>query len=75
MSYQTVQDQVTKSTEATCRRIDLADRSITLYKDWKAGKLTRAQYQVLQETTLSEIRAIARKEKEENGSKEEKEEG
>ena len=48
------------------KRIDLVDRSIHIYKDFRSGKLTRLEYEVLQNTTLSEIRDLQREENEEN---------
>lgn len=55
------------------KRIDLVDRSIQIYKDFRSGKLTRLEYEVLQNTTLSEIRQLQREEKEENGKEKEEE--
>lgn len=55
------------------KRIDLVDRSIKIYKDFRSGKLTRLEYEVLQNTTLSEIRQLQREEKEENGKEKEEE--
>ena len=55
------------------KRIDLVDRSIQIYKDFRSGKLTRLEYEVLQNTTLSEIRDLQREEKEENGKEKEEE--
>lgn len=55
------------------KRINLVDRSIQLYKDFRSGKLTRLEYEVLQNTTLSEIRQLQREEKEENGKEKEEE--
>lgn len=49
------------------------DRSIQIYKDFRSGKLTRLEYEVLQNTTLSEIRQLQREEKEENGKEKEEE--
>lgn len=53
------------------KRIDLVDRSIKIYKDFRSGKLTRLEYEVLQNTTLSEIRQLQREEKEEDVKEEE----
>ena len=61
------------SIDRTLNRIDLVDRSIQIYKDFRSGKLTRLEYEVLQNTTLSEIRQLQREEKEEDAKKEEKE--
>lgn len=61
------------SIDRTLNRIDLVDRSIKIYKDFRSGKLTRAQYEVLQNTTLSEIRQLQREEKEEDGKEKEEE--
>lgn len=55
------------------KRIDLVDRSIQIYKDFRSGKLTRLEYEVLQNTTLSEIRQLQREENEENGKEKEEE--
>lgn len=55
------------------KRINLVDRSIQIYKDFRSGKLTRTEYEVLQNTTLSEIRKLQREEKEENGKEKEEE--
>lgn len=55
------------------KRINLVDRSIQIYKDFRSGKLTRLEYEVLQNTTLSEIRQLQREEKEENGKEKEEE--
>ena len=49
------------------------DRSIQIYKDFRSGKISRTQYEVLQNTTLSEIRQLQREEKEENGKEKEEE--
>ena len=52
----------------------LYDRSMKIFKDWKQGKLSNKQYEILMNTTLSEIRQVIRneqkagKEKEEAGS-------
>ena len=59
------------SIDRTLNRIDLVDRSIQIYKDFRSGKLTRLEYEVLQNTTLSEIRQLQREEKEENGKEKE----
>lgn len=61
------------SIDRTLNRIDLVDRSIKIYKDFRSGKLTRTEYEVLQNTTLSEIRKLQREEKEENGKEKEEE--
>lgn len=61
------------SIDRTLNRIDLVDRSIKIYKDFRSGKLTRLEYEVLQNTTLSEIRDLQREEKEENGKEKEEE--
>ena len=61
------------SIDRTLNRIDLVDRSIQIYKDFRSGKLTRLEYEVLQNTTLSEIRDLQREEKEENGKEKEEE--
>lgn len=61
------------SIDRTLNRIDLVDRSIQIYKDFRSGKLTRLEYEVLQNTTLSEIRQLQREEKEENGKEKEEE--
>lgn len=55
------------------KRINLVDRSIQIYKDFRSGKLTRIEYEVLQNTTLSEIRELQREEKEEDAKEEEEE--
>ena len=55
------------------KRIDLVDRSIQIYKDFRSGKLTRLEYEVLQNTTLAEIRQLQREEKEEDAKKKEEE--
>ena len=55
------------------KRIDLVDRSIKIYKDFRSGKLTRLEYEVLQNITLSEIRQLQREEKEEDAKEEEEE--
>ena len=52
----------------------LYDRSMKIFKDWKQGKLSDKQYEILMNTTLSEIRQVIRneqkagKEKEETGN-------
>ena len=52
----------------------LYDRSMKIFKDWKQGKLSDKQYEILMNTTLSEIRQVIRneqkagKEKEKAGS-------
>ena len=52
----------------------LYDRSMKIFKDWQQGKLSDKQYEILMNTTLSEIRQVIRneqkagKEKEEAGS-------
>ena len=61
------------SIDRTLNRIDLVDRSIQIYKDFRSGKLTRLEYEVLQNTNLSEIRQLQREEKEENGKEKEEE--
>lgn len=61
------------SIDRTLNRIDLVDRSIKIYKDFRSGKLTRLEYEVLQNTTLSEIRHLQREEKEEDAKKKEEE--
>ena len=61
------------SIDRTLNRIALADRSIQIYKDFRSGKLTKLEYEVLQNTTLSEIRQLQREEKEENGKEKEEE--
>lgn len=61
------------SIDRTLNRIDLVDRSIQIYKDFRSGKLTRLEYEVLQNTTLAEIRQLQREEKEENGKEKEEE--
>ena len=61
------------SIDRTLNRIDLVDRSIQIYKDFRSGKLTRLEYEVLQNTTLSEIRDLQREEKEENAKEKEEE--
>lgn len=53
------------------KRINLVDRSIQIYKDFRSGKLTRLEYEVLQNITLSEIRQLQREEKEEDAKEEE----
>lgn len=53
------------------KRINLVDRSIQIYKDFRSGKLSRTEYEVLQNTTLAEIRQLQREEKEENGKEKE----
>ena len=55
------------------KRINLVDRSIQIYKDFRSGKLTRLEYEVLQNITLSEIRQLQREEKEEDAKEEEEE--
>ena len=55
------------------KRINLVDRSIQIYKDFRSGKLTRLEYEVLQNTTLSEIRQLQREEKEEDAKEKEEE--
>lgn len=55
------------------KRIDLVDRSIQIYKDFRSGKLTKLEYEVLQNTTLAEIRQLQREEKEEHGKEKEEE--
>ena len=55
------------------KRINLVDRSIQIYKDFRSGKLTRLEYEVLQNTTLSEIRDLQREEKEEDVKEKEEE--
>ena len=55
------------------KRIDLVDRSIQIYKDFRSGKLTRLEYEVLQNTTLAEIRQLQREEKDEHGKEKEEE--
>ena len=64
---------VLSSISRTQKRIDLVDRSIQIYKDFRSGKLTRLEYEVLQNTTLSEIRQLQREEKEEHGKEKEEE--
>ena len=61
------------SIDRTLNRIDLVDRSIQIYKDFRSGKLTRFEYEVLQNTTLSEIRQLQREEKEEDVKEKEEE--
>lgn len=61
------------SIDRTLNRIDLVDRSIKIYKDFRSGKLTRLEYEVLQNTTLSEIRQLQREEKEEDAKEKEEE--
>ena len=61
------------SIDRTLNRIALVDRSIQIYKDFRSGKLTKLEYEVLQNTTLSEIRQLQREEKEENGKEKEEE--
>lgn len=61
------------SIDRTLNRIDLVDRSIQIYKDFRSGKLTRLEYEVLQNTTLSEIRQLQREEKEEDAKEKEEE--
>ena len=58
--------KVLSSIGRTQKRIDLVDRSIQIYKDFRSGKLTRLEYEVLQNTTLAEIRQLQREEKEED---------
>lgn len=55
------------------KRINLVDRSIQIYKDFRSGNISRLQYEVLQNTTLAEIRQLQREEKEENGKEKEEE--
>lgn len=55
------------------KRINLVDRSIQIYKDFRSGKLTRLEYEVLQNTTIAEIRQLQREEKEEDVKEEEEE--
>ena len=64
---------VLSSIGRTQKRIALVDRSIQIYKDFRSGKLTKLEYEVLQNTTLSEIRQLQREEKEENGKEKEEE--
>ena len=61
------------SIDRTLNRIDLVDRSIQIYKDFRSGKLTRLEYEVLQNTTLAEIRQLQREEKEEDAKEKEEE--
>ena len=61
------------SIDRTLNRIALVDRSIQIYKDFRSGKLTKLEYEVLQNTTLSEIRQLQREEKEENVKEKEEE--
>ena len=61
------------SIDRTLNRIDLVDRSIQIYKDFRSGKLTRLEYEVLQNTTLAEIRQLQREEKEEDVKEKEEE--
>ena len=58
--------KVLSSIGRTQKRIDLVDRSIQIYKDFRSGKISRVQYEVLQNTTLAEIRQLQREEKEED---------
>lgn len=64
---------VLSSIGRTQKRIALVDRSIKIYKDFRSGKLTRLEYEVLQNTTLSEIRHLQREEKEEDAKEKEEE--
>lgn len=61
------------SIDRTLNRIALVDRSIQIYKDFRSGKLTRLEYEVLQNSTLSEIRQLQREEKEEDATEKEEE--
>ncbi len=61
------------SIDRTLNRIDLVDRSIKIYKDFRSGKISRTQYEVLQNTTLAEIRQLQREEKEEDVKEKEEE--
>lgn len=51
----------------------LYDRSVKIFKDWKEGKLSDMQYEILMNTTLKEIRTVIRNEQ--KAGKEEAEEG
>ncbi len=64
---------VLSSIGRTQKRIALVDRSIQIYKDFRSGKLTRLEYEVLQNTTLAEIRQLQREEKEEDVKEKEEE--
>lgn len=64
---------VLSSIGRTQKRIALVDRSIQIYKDFRSGKLTRLEYEVLQNTTLAEIRQLQREEKEEDAKEKEEE--
>ena len=64
---------VLSSIGRTQKRIALVDRSIQIYKDFRSGKLTRLEYEVLQNTTLAEIRQLQREEKEEDTKEKEEE--
>lgn len=49
----------------------LYDRSMKIFKDWKKGKLSDKQYEILMNTTLSEIRQVIRNEQKAGKEKEE----
>lgn len=49
----------------------LYDRSMKIIKDWKKGKLSDKQYEILMNTTLSEIRQVIRNEQKAGKEKEE----
>ena len=49
----------------------LYDRSMKIFKDWKQGKLSDKQYEILMNTTLSEIRQVIRNEQKAGKEKEE----
>lgn len=49
----------------------LYDRSMKIFKDWKQGKLSNKQYEILMNTTLSEIRQVIRNEQKAGKEKEE----
>lgn len=51
----------------------LYDRSMNIWKDWKDGKLSDMQYEILMNTTLKEIRTVIRNEQ--KAGKEEAEKG
>ena len=49
----------------------LYDRSMKIFNDWKQGKLSDKQYEILMNTTLSEIRQVIRNEQKAGKEKEE----
>ena len=49
----------------------LYDRSMKIWRDWQQGKLSNMQYEILMNTTLSEIRQVIRNEQKAGKEKEE----